>query len=276
MPDTTPVRTMPPPDLRIIDAHTHQWALFSDRGELGRFLDRNPELRWMILASDLQGGYYPTEDEIAASNASTLNCIAQFPDRISGYCYINPRHGNAVDEFRRGLDAGLVGLKLWVATRCSDPVTFPIVEAAIAADVPMLVHTWDKAAGNLADESYPVDMAALAQRYPEGRFLMAHFGGNWEWGLRAIASLPNVWADFSGTINEFGAYEMAVRVLGPDRVVFGSDLSADFWGNAGRVLQLECAPETRDRIFYRNFLDLLAPRHRERFDPQQIAQLPDE
>jgi predicted TIM-barrel fold metal-dependent hydrolase len=83
--------------------------------------------------------------------------------------------------------------------------------------------------------------------------------------------LRNVWADFSGTINEFGAYEMAVRVLGPDRVVFGSDLSADFWGNAGRVLQLECTPETRYRIFYRNFLDLLAPRDRGRFELSQTS-----
>lgn len=73
-------------DLKIIDAHTHQWAIFADRNNLARFLDRTPQVRWLILASDLQGGFYPSEDEIAASNASTLGCMAQFPDRISGYC----------------------------------------------------------------------------------------------------------------------------------------------------------------------------------------------
>ncbi len=251
--------------LRIIDAHTHQWAVFADKRAMARFLDFNPEAAWLVLASDLQGGYYPNEDEVAASNSSTLAYMATFPDRISGWCYINPSHRSAVDEFRRGLDAGLIGLKLWVATRCSEAVTFPIIEAAIEADVPMLVHTWHKATGNLPDESYPMDMAEVARRYPEGKFLMAHFGGNWEFGLRAIADLPNVWADFSGTINEYGAYEMAVDLLGDTRVVFGSDLSADFWGNAGRVLQGGWTEETLDRIFRTNFIDLLAERDRPKF-----------
>lgn len=251
--------------LRIIDAHTHQWAVFSDKRMMARFLDGNPEVQWLILASDLQGGYYPTAEEIAASNASTLGYIAQFPQRISGWCYVHPGLAGAVDEFRRGIDAGLIGLKLWVATRCSDPVTFPVIEAAIEADVPMLVHTWQKATGNLPDESLPTDMAELARRYPEGKFLMAHFGGNWEFGLRAIAHLPNVKADFSGTINEYGAYEMAVELLGDERVVFGSDLSADFWGNAGRVLQGGWSEETLVRMFRENFIDLLAERDRARF-----------
>jgi predicted TIM-barrel fold metal-dependent hydrolase len=108
-------------------------------------------------------------------------------------------------------------------------------------------------------------MAILATRYLEGKFLMAHFGGNWEWGLRAIAHLPNVWADFSGTINEFGAYELALKLLGDRRVVFGSDLSADFWGNAGRVLQAKTDQQVLDRIFHGNFLDMLNPEHRDRF-----------
>ena len=250
-------------DLRIIDAHTHQWAIFADPAQMGRFLDANPEVRWLVLASDLQGGFYPTEEQVAASNSSTIDRIKCFPDRVAGYCYINPRHPSALDEFRRGLDAGLLGLKLWVATRCSDPVTFPIIEAAIAADVPMLVHTWDKATGNLPDESYPADMASLAARYPEGKFLMAHFGGNWEWGIQAISGSPNVWADFSGTINEYGAYRYAVEWLGAKRVVFGSDLSADFWGNAGRVLQEEFSTEVQRQIFSGNFLDMLRPDHRE-------------
>ena len=243
--------------LRIIDSHLHQWAQFADPARLGQFLERNPEVAWLVLASDLQGGYYPTEEQVAASNRSTLRYQGLFPDRVRGWCYVNPRHNSAVEELRRGLDAGLVGLKLWVATRCSDPVTFPVVEEAIRQGVPMLVHTWRKSTGNLDQESLPTDMANLARRYPEGRFQMAHFGGEFEFGLRAIRDCPNVWADFSGSVNEFGAYELAVAELGEDRVIFGTDLPADFHTNLGRVLQGNWPPQVLEKILAGNFETML-------------------
>jgi uncharacterized protein len=253
---------MIPPDLRVIDAHVHQWAYLADPRTMETFLGDHPEIERLVLASDLQGGYYPSAEEVSASNRSTLRFMELFPDRISGWCYVNPRLPSAIEEFDRGMACGLMGLKLWVATRCSEPVTFPIIERAIEANVPMLVHTWRKngGAGNLAEESLPTDMADLARRYPEGRFLMAHFGGDWEFGLRAIRNCPNVWADFSGTINEYGAYEQAIRELGEDRVVFGSDLPADFRGNLGRVLQGGWPRATLDKVLAGNFETMIAPR----------------
>jgi predicted TIM-barrel fold metal-dependent hydrolase len=121
----------------------------------------------------------------------------------------------------------------------------------------MLVHTWRKSTGNLPNESTPTDMAALARRYPEGRFQMAHFGGDWEFGLRAIRSCPNVWADFSGSVNEYGAYELAIELLGEDRIVFGTDLPADFHLNLGRVLQGGWPSATLQKILAGNFESLL-------------------
>lgn len=244
-------------DLRIIDAHAHQWDWLADPAHMGRFLERNPELHQVVLASDLRGGWYPSPEEVAESNRSTRRMMDLFPDRVQGWCYVNPRWPSACDELRRGVESGLLGLKLWVATRCSDPVTFPVVETAIGLGVPVLVHTWRKATGNLAHESLPTDMAELARRYPEGRFLMAHLGGDWEFGVRAIRHCPNVWADFSGTVNEYGAYELAVAELGEERVVFGSDLPADFHTNLGRVLQGGRSRRMLERILAGNFEALL-------------------
>lgn len=246
--------------MRIIDAHVHQWNVFADRKRFREFLDRNPEVHWLVLASDLRGGYYPSPEEVAASNRSTLSYMAEFPDRVQGWCYINPRWPSAVDELSRGLEAGLLGLKLWIATRCSDPVTFPVVEAAVRAGVPMILHTWRKATGNLPEESTPADMAELARRYPEGRFLMAHLGGDWEFGVRAIRDCPNVWVDFAGSVNEYGAYELTVRELGAHRVVFGSDLPADFHTNLGRVLQGNWPAPVLEGILAGNFEMLLGRR----------------
>lgn len=243
--------------MRIIDAHAHQWNLFADMANFRKFLDRNPEVHWLVLASDLRGGYYPSPEEVAESNRSTLRYMAEFPERVQGWCYVNPRWASAVEELQRGLEAGLLGMKLWVATRCSDPITFPVVEAAIAAGVPVLAHTWRKSTGNLAEESLPTDMAALARRYPEGRFVMAHLGGDWEFGVRAIRDCPNVWVDFSGSVNEYGAYELAAQQLGEDRVVFGTDLPADFHTNLGRVLQGNWPPAILAKILAGNFEALL-------------------
>src|SRR4051794_22833720 len=152
--------------MKIIDVHTHQWNVFAEPANLGRFLERNPEIHWLVLASDLRGGYYPSPEEVAESNRSTLRFISLFPDRLRGWCYLNPRWPSATDELKRGLDQGLLGVKLWIATRCSDPVTFPVVEAAVMAGVPLLVHTWRKSTGNLPPESPPTDMAELAGGAP--------------------------------------------------------------------------------------------------------------
>src|SRR5262245_20088844 len=133
--------------LRVIDAHVHQWSYLSEPKQMAHFLEHHPEFDYLVLASDLQGGYYPTAAEVRASNDSTLRFIDLFPKKIRGWCYVNPREQSACDELQRGLASGLLGVKLWVATRCSDPVTFPIVEAAIEANVPLLVHTWRKNAG---------------------------------------------------------------------------------------------------------------------------------
>jgi hypothetical protein len=244
--------------MRIIDAHAHQWNVFQDISVLKRFLDRNPDLRWVLLLSDLRGGYWPSPEEIEASNASTLRYVREIPDRLLGYCYVNPVYSqHAVEEFARCFDAGMLGLKLWVATRCSDPRNFPVIEAAIARGAPILAHTWRKSTGNLYSESTPLDMADLARRYPEGKFHMAHIGGDWEFGIRAIRHCSNVRVDFAGSVNERGAYEMAVWELGEDRVIFGTDLPADYLENLGRVLQCGFPEMTQAKILAGNFEAML-------------------
>jgi uncharacterized protein len=245
--------------MRVIDAHAHPYNAFREVEALKRFLDRQPDLRWMLLLSDLQGGFWPLPEEVEASNQTTLRFLREIPDRLLGFCYVNsiyPEH--AVEEFKRGFDAGLLGVKLLVATRCNDPRGFPVVEAAIERCAPILQHTWNKATGNLCSESTPGDMAELARRYPEGKFQMAHIGGDWEFGIKSIRDCPNVKVDFAGSVNECGAYEMAVRELGEDRVIFGTDLpGADYLENLGRVLQCRFPEGVQAKILAGNFEAML-------------------
>ena len=73
-----------------------------------------------------------------------------------------------------------------------------------------------------------------------------------------LSNCPNVAVDYCGSINEKGAYEMGVDILGPDRVVFGTDLpGGDYYINAGRILELDASDEVKQRIFADNILRIL-------------------
>ena len=103
-----------------------------------------------------------------------------------------------------------------------------------------------------------MEVASLARRYPHGQFIMAHMGAQFEHGLHAVADCPNVTVDYAGSINEKGAYELALELLGPERVVFGTDLpGGDYYINAGRVLEMEVADSVKQQIFADNIWRLL-------------------
>ena len=108
------------------------------------------------------------------------------------------------------------------------------------------------------NESPPMEVAELARRYPDGQFIMAHMGAQFEHGLRAVADCSNVAVDYCGSINEKGAYEMGVDLLGPERVVFGTDLpGGDYYVNAGRVLELDVPDNVKQQVFADNILGIL-------------------
>jgi predicted TIM-barrel fold metal-dependent hydrolase len=190
--------------------------------------------------------YQPTFDEVCKANDDMAAVVRRHPDRVRGYCYVNPRHGMpALEDFRRRIeDGGLTGLKLWVATLCSDPLVFPFIEQAIAYRIPILIHSWRKTVGQLPYESAPAHVADLARRYPEARIIMAHLGGQVESAMNTIAPYPNVRVDTSGT--PIGAAEVAIAVerLGAERVIFGSDLPIGcLASNLGKIIGADLSPE---------------------------------
>jgi hypothetical protein len=154
---------------------------------------------------------------------------------------------------KRCFDAGAIAIKLWVACACDQPDVFPIVEKAIVLDIPILQHTWLKTDGNMPDESEPRHMANLAQRYLQAKLIMAHCGGAWEYGIKAIRRCPNVIVDTSGANPTQGFLEMALRDLGPRRIIFGTD--APLRGFASQLAKVDGAKmskESRQRILCGN------------------------
>ena len=56
-------------------------------------------------------------------------------------------------------------------------------------------------------------LGRLAQRYPEAKIMMAHLGGDWEYGFKVARECPNVYVDTSGSIAEMDEIEKLARFI---------------------------------------------------------------
>lgn len=151
---------------------------------------------------------------------------------------------------------------------CSHPNSDPIIRLAAELNATIYIHTWLKVGGtprgpgrgNLPGESTPMDVIALAQRFPQVRFICGHTGGDWELGVRVVRPQKNVLMEFAGSDPHSGAVDYAVRELGADRVVWGGHgPSRSYATELGKVLDSDLSRGDRMKIFGANFRQLAAP-----------------
>jgi predicted TIM-barrel fold metal-dependent hydrolase len=136
----------------------------------------------------------------------------------------------------------------------------PIAERAAELKLPILQHTWLKVGGNDPGESSPHDLVELAQRHPQVQFICAHSGGDWERGIRILRATPNVAAEMAGFDPTSGAIEMAVRELGAERVVYGSDVGGrSFASQLAKTLGADIPDSAKQLILGGNLRRMLAP-----------------
>jgi uncharacterized protein len=213
----------------IWDVHTHLHGVDGRTPEekmaqLVRFADRMGVER-MVLMMGYPFIVDPTTDQLRQQNDQALKALDHYHDRAFGFVYRSGKHPDySLKELERCVKNGpMVGIKLWVARRCDTEEIDPIIKRSIELKAPILQHTWLKTQGNLPGESTPLDLANLAKRHPNASFICGHSGGDWQLGLRTIRELNNVVTELGGSDPTTGFVEMAVRELGAERVVFGSD-----------------------------------------------------
>ena len=204
----------------------------------------------------------PSPDEFRRQNDETLEAISHWHHRAFAFAYLNPRFPDeSLAEMDRVIrDGPRVGVKLWVAVRAGDGRLDAVVRRA--ADLKALVyqHSWSKAAGNLPGESTPADVAALAARHPDAPIVCGHTGGDWELGIRAVRAMTNVYVETGGTDPTAGMVEVAVRELGAERVLYGSDVGGrSFASQLGKVTGAAVPEEAKRLILGGNLERLLRP-----------------
>ena len=261
---------------RVIDIHTHIFdpvrsptssIPHPSKEQLAKMvrLARYYGIGRLVMLGNATGmltGHDPPTRMVSDINTYTLRAMARYPDTFVGFCYLNP--ANPVSFTEEEVDrcivaGGMRGIKLWVAVKATDERLDPIMARAQELRVPILHHTWYKATKMGPQESTPADLADLARRWPEVTIILAHLGGGRERGVLDIVDAANLLYDTSGSQSEAGLVEYAVRRLGPERIVYGSDWPIrDFGTQIGRVLAADLSDEDKELILCSNAARVLS------------------
>jgi predicted TIM-barrel fold metal-dependent hydrolase len=175
-------------------------------------------------------------DFFKLSNDYVMEAVGRYPDRLIGFCCLDPFHPKAANEVERCLAAGLSGVgELAFYTSGIDDACLksldPIMALAETFDRPVMLHTNEpvghaypgKSANTLAQ------IYAAVQRFGSNRIILAHWGG----GIFFYAllkkevreALKNVWFDTAASpyLYQPQVYRHALSLVGPEKVLLGSD-----------------------------------------------------
>lgn len=236
-------------------------------------LDRNQVSRAALIAS-VPGD----EDSVAAA-------VRKFPSRFVGFFVINPTAPGALARARNAFEvSGLRCACLFAAlhryTLDSEPVA-ELFELASAHGGAIFAHC-----GYLSIEARvklglpsvldlrcgdPLALARTAVRFPDVPVIIPHFGaGFFREALMAAESAPNIhfdtsssngWVKYYPGVTLTDVFRQALTVVGPDRLLFGTD-SSFFPRGWRRVIMgaqrtaldaLGAEADVRQKIFGGNF-----------------------
>ncbi len=148
------------------------------------------------------------------------------------FASVNPRDGEAaLEEMERAVgELGCRGFKLhpwWTSFPANSPAALAVARKGDELGVPFLIHS------GTPPTSTPLQIAEMARVAPRATFILGHMGlpDLWKEALHAAARYPNILLETCGTPSL--AIQVAVERLGPERVVYGSDMP---FGGAENVL----------------------------------------
>lgn len=237
-------------------------AFDAERGTADRFHVLHQCALLHVGVGTAQAG---AEERIRASPELIRELLKERAGRVLGIARLNANE----------VPASLAALDTWVtrgpmlgicfpaggqpgSLECSHANFDPLVRAAAAAGGFVLQMTRFET-GEKDDTllTTPAKLAVLAARHPDVAFICGHAGGDWEKGIRAVRSRPNIAVETSGFDSTSGFVEMAVRELGARRVIFGTHLpSRNIGTELAKVLGARISDEDKRLIFRENFLRL--------------------
>jgi predicted TIM-barrel fold metal-dependent hydrolase len=165
-----------------------------------------------------------------------LEAMRRYPQTLIGFCAVHILEPGAAREVERCLAAGFkgVGELAWYETDLKEDLTAalaPIAELCQHYRAPLLLHTNDPvgpAYPGKATLSLPALYAAI-KAFPEVDWILAHWGGGLPfYGLMKKEGpevLRRVYFDTAASpyLYRPQIYRLAAEMVGPDKIIFGSD-----------------------------------------------------
>ena len=235
---------LPVKGVKVIDAHGHtnptpmgtyirETDFYEHTKIMIGHMDRLGITKMIISSSSALFGH-PVE-----GNRFMENALKKYSSRFSGYLVFNPIYK---DEMTLELDnffksGFFIGFKI-LASYWNIPVTDvgyePVWKYADKYGLPILLHTWG--------DSYnsPEMLKDIVKKYSNAIFLLGHSGGDKRLQAEELTlSNPNVFLEFCGSFTIPRPFEESMRIVGNDKVVWGSDTGAhDQAWELGRYLSM--------------------------------------
>jgi predicted TIM-barrel fold metal-dependent hydrolase len=234
----------------VVDGHCH---LGPHAGFYQPANDAAGLVRTMDRIGIAQACVFPTLGVMLdARRGNDLALVAgrAFPGRLLPYAVVDPRRTQAETEaeLTRCFAAGARGVKLHTQVTAY-PFAGPGYEPAFAFAsrhrLPVISH----------GTGSPEVLRRVARAHPGAHLVVAHAGASAppaetaESVHRVAAEEPNVYLDLASSVARFGAFAAAVALVGPAKLLYGSDMP---WMCAsyqiGRVLLAPIAEESKRRI----------------------------
>ena len=255
--------------MKIIDTHAHVQdvnypvgsAVYVDAEQMVAAMDRyGIDQMWISPCSGM------VNDFQEHNKKQYEQFKLRYPARFLNYAVFNPYYPQRMrEEFRRCFEEyGFEAIKVhsWVqGFPLHQPCMYEIMEAAQRYGVPVMFHD------GTPPYADTLQIAALAERYPEVQVVLGHAGlyDSYRAAIEACRTLPNVWLCLIGPI--VGDLRRILAEAPGERLLFGTDYCCAGAGPVGETLipdrleavRLSCPDEALlQRILSQNAARLLA------------------
>jgi predicted TIM-barrel fold metal-dependent hydrolase len=229
---------------------------------LGRPLAERTHRALLTPEGDLRLGGKVYRIYSRPDNESVARLIAAHPTRFLGWIFLNPRNNPWVlDELERWRSVpGMVGIKLhphWHDYRTE--LLTPLLRRAEELRMPVLLHLGFGKRG---------DFRTMSERFPKLTLICAHAGFPFYKDLWAYkGACPNLHVDLSSPYIDEALARAAVKAMGPERCLYGTDSpygfhaedgSYDYGEIKGWIERMPVTSAEQARIFGGNFQAILS------------------
>jgi len=205
------------------------------------------------------------------TNDYILEAVSRFPDRLIGFCMVQPLAGDAaVKELERCARSGARGIGEMrpdiQGFGFENPMFKSVIDGVIENGLIFLTHASEPVGHQYFGKGKitPELLYPLAVNFPELKLVCAHWGG----GLPFYALMPevadalsNVYFDTAATLFLYKPqiFKQVIDIAGSNRILFGSDYPLL---SPKRIIEqideVELMPEDEARILVGNAMNLFS------------------